>query len=366
MDFLNRLLEKLRKGCCRFFPVSDTGTAMLFALVLSMVGALVMGSLMMTSRLSSKKSQYRRENIAALNIAEAGKEKTLAELRGRNLDPAAGQKITPYADVSFGTGAYTVTCSTNAAADTAYIVSTGVCNQDTARLAVIATLGPGAAWSKWVKGAVTARTAVSTLGDITIDGRDHDTTGALTGTGGTYGVCAGGSVSVGGSSQIGGGTTAPQQPGIEGVTVQSNIDTTGYPQTPEEILGLSAGALDSFKISGCPESISGIMYTEEEECKKDPVGEGILIYHNSGRTAGVKNFHGNFKGLVIMDQVKHVNAGAMILGAVMMLGIDVAGNCFGNGKANIHYSSQMLGKVTQSLPATSGRRTVTVVSWREM
>ena len=315
-----------------------------------------------TTRQTTKASGRRRSSIAALNIAEAGKERVLARIRDRDLVPPETLKITPYIDEPFGDGTYSVSCSTDRWLDTLYLTSVGVADRDTVQLEIKAILEKP--WKYWLEGAVTSRNPVHTLGDIIIDGRDHDTSGNALATGGTYGVSSGGSVTTGSAaSTIGGGTTAPQNTVVDSLTVIENMDTTGYPETPEEFLGLPAGYLDSYLQSSCPSTpLSGITYIDGK-CN-DYTGSGILICHNSSGTANLGNFSGNFKGLILVDEDKHFNGNDTIIGAVVLLGKKVGGNALGNGTTHILYSSEMLETVANLIPPT-GRRGVTVVSWRQ-
>ena len=338
----------------------NSGTAIIFVIVIAFIGTIMIGAVSMSSRYTTKKSSGRRHNVEALSIAEAGKEKALGKLRARQINPPPSTKVVLYSNKSFGSGSYTVSCSTNTTYDTVLIYSTGQTQANTVSLEVIATIKE----SKWIKGAVTARTGVSTTGSIQIDGRNYDSTtifGTLLGKG-ILGVAAGGTVTVDGASTIGGTNTPPQQALIEGETVSNNIDTAGYPQTPEEVFGLPPHSLDTYKCSTCPPSTYvGIVYTETP-C--DFAG-GIYILHNDSGTASLENYHGHFKGLLIADEVKHFNSASSVLGAVVMLGKKTGGNCFGNGAARIRYCSRLLQKVLRLLP-TAGRREVEVVSWREI
>ncbi len=351
------------RSCLRL--LNESGTAILFVIVLAVIGSIVISSAFFSSRITIKASGVRREKVAVVNIAEAGKEHVLGSLRNRDFNPVASQDTMIYTNKPFGSGAYSVRCITNAGNDTIRIISTGKCGDDSIKIEVIATLAPDA-WRRWINGAVTSRNNVSTLGSIEVDGRDYDTTsvfGTLLGTRGVYGVCAGGTVTAGGSSKIGGNTTAPQQPALPEVTVQENIDTVGYPQTPEEVLGLPAGALDSYKVTTCPSSsFFGIVYSDNP-C--DFAG-GIMICHNASGTASLGNYHGHFKGIIITDEVNHFNGGSSVLGAVFFLGKTVGGNCDGNGGSRIRYSSRMLNKVMNQYLSPAGSRNVTVVSWREV
>jgi hypothetical protein len=358
-------IQTVHSSSTGFKPISsETGAAIIFVLVLSVIAMIVISSFFFTSRYTIKKGGNRREKIDVLNIAEAGKEEALAMLRSKAFNPAANQNRLLFSNEPFSAGTYSVSCSSNVTLDTVYISSTGTVGPSSITIDVVASIAP-APWRKWIRGALTARTAVDLLGNIEIDGRDYDTTGAtgllLSPVGGIFGVSSGGAVNQGGSSDVGGHTTAPTNTKLTGVTVQENIDTTGYPTTPEEVLGLPPGALDAYKTSSCPPSgYKGIIYTD----KACEFAGGIYICHNSSGTASLGNYHGNFKGLIIADMDSHINGGATILGAIIFLGKSTGGNCIGNGGATIHYSSQMLNEVTSALGASS-RRTVTVLSWSE-
>lgn len=341
---------------------NQRGSALVAVLALAIILNLTLLAVYFATRDTSKKSGKRRSAVAALNIAEAGKERVLANIRNRDLVPPETLKITPYIDEPFGTGSFTVSCSTDLWLDTLFLTSIGVAENDTAQLEVIAVLEKP--WKNWLRGAVTSRNPVNTLGDIIIDGRDHDTSGNVLGTGGTYGVSSGGSVVTGSAaSTIGGGTTAPQNTVVDSLTVIENMDTTGYPQTPEEFLGLPPGYLDSHLLSSCPSTpLSGITYIDGK-CN-DYTGSGILICHNSSGTANLGNFKGNFKGLILVDEDKHFNGNDTIIGAVVLLGKKNGGNALGNGTTHILYSSEMLEIVANLIPPT-GRRGVTVISWKQ-
>ncbi|MBN1602077.1 MAG: hypothetical protein JW915_10730 [Chitinispirillaceae bacterium] len=341
----------------------NNGSTLIAVMVIAIFAAMILQSLAYSTRTTLKASGRKLSKVASLNIAEAGKEQVIADLRERTLNLQHNKKIYCYNNESFGGGAFTVTCSTTTM-DTVVIFSTGYKGKDTSKIEVVAYIDPDS-WHRWVKGAVTARTSVNTLGKIEIDGRDYDTSsiyGTCMENGGVVGVAAGGSVSAGGASRIGGNFTEPQETVINGETVEQNIDTTDYPQTPEDLLGMTSAQLAAYKWTKSPPSdYVGIVYSETPY---DFAG-GIMILHNSSGTASLGNYHGHFKGLIIADEVKHFNGGSSVLGAVFMLGKTIGGNCFGNGAARIHYSSQMLAKVMKLIP-TTGRRTVNVVSWREL
>ncbi|HEX2956464.1 MAG TPA: hypothetical protein VHO70_06525 [Chitinispirillaceae bacterium] len=345
---------------------SCEGGSLVAVLVIAVITMMFLQSLTFSTRSALKSSARHVSKVSVLNIAEAGKERVIARIRDRTLNFSANQNITVYSNEPFGAGHYTVRCVTTSALDTVKIYSVGSQGADTSRLEVVAYIQPDVNPKGWIQAAYTSRINVSTLGNIAVDGRDYDSVGmygTLLGTGGVYGVAAGGSVIAGGSSTIGGTTTAPQGTIIPNVTVKEFIDTNGYPQTPGELLGIPQDTLEAHRCTTCPPSdFYGLVYSETP-CV---FAGGILIVHNSSGTASLDNYHGHFKGLVIADQVKHFNGGASVLGAVFMLGKTSGGNCDGNGGSRIRYSSRIIDKVLNSLLPSNGRRTVTIVSWREV
>lgn len=80
----------------------------------------------------------------------------------------------------------------------------------------------------------------------------------------------------------------------------------------------------------------------------------ILVVHNDTGTATMKNIHGNFQGLILADNVQHINAGSLLLGTVLAWG--QSGNVFGNGNATVEFSSAALG----SLPSLQLQPPVTM------
>jgi hypothetical protein len=344
------------------------GSAMITILAIAIILNITLLAFFYTTRHTNKATGARRIGVTSLNIAEAGKEHVLAQLRDRELRPTPSQTDSiVYSDIPFGSGSYTVRYSTNARNDTIIIFSTGKIASDSAQIEVIALLTPFS-WRNWIKGAVTSPNDVASLGNIQIDGRDHDSTGGILATGGTFAVSSGGAVSAGGSSLMGGGTTPPQATTIEGETVQSNMDTTGYPNTPEEVLGLPPGTLDGFSSSSCPTPpLSGMSYINGDNHCSDLTGSGVLIIHNSSGDANMGNFFGNFKGLIIADEHKHINDYSKVLGAIIMIGRDVGGNVFGNGDARIDYCSILVEQALKDAYDTMNKRwAVPVVSWREV
>ena len=278
----------------------------------------------------------------AFYLAEAGLDRKLAELR-------AGNQNTFYG--SLGEGSYTAAYDSS----TKRITAVGTVNGVTKTIisVVSKTIPPGA------KAALTSQGNISFSGDIQVDGRDHDSSGNLTGDSGTYGASSGGTVSQGGSSDIGGNGIAPSNPANPATIEQSQPDNTWT--TPEELLGVAAGSLDSYKTSNQPSfPMSGIVYYTGDQIIAPDFGSsgtpstGILIIHNANVDALLKNAHGTFKGLIIADNIVHINGNANIIGGVIA---KTSTQTTGEGSAQIDYSSSVL----SNLPAGN----YTLVSWED-
>ena len=220
--------------------------------------------------------------------------------------------------------------------------------------AVIATIPPPGA-----KAAITSEGDISFSGNITVDGRNYDASGNLTGDPGTYGASAGGTVTQSGSSDIGGNGFAPVSP-ANPAAIEENAAGNTY-LTPEELLGVAVGSLDSYKTSTPPATpFNGIVYFTGDSWIAPDFGDdsnpstGILIVHNATSNALLKNIHGTFKGLIIADDLVHINGNALVLGAVIA---KTSTGTTGDGSAVVKYSSEIL----ESLPAGN----VTLLSWED-
>lgn len=189
-------------------------------------------------------------------------------------------------------------------------------------------------------GAVSINGVSSTAGSITVDGREHDRNGNLTGGAGTFGISTSGSrFSQGGSSKIGGNGLAPARPAPPG-TIQLNAPL--LPNTPEALLGLSAGALDRFKTDTPPTApFNGVVYlTRSWTSANLDRSSGILIVHDAEGDAELKNVSGTFKGVIISDDIEHINSNAKLIGA--LFGLKSEGVTLGNGNAQVLFSPQIL------------------------
>ncbi len=331
-----------------------SGSTMVFAAVFVTLMTAAAGSYMAVVSSSSAGTERIGQQQQAFYAAEAGAYHLLQQLNDSGTTSVSG---------SIGSGTY----SGNYAAtfSNEVITSTGTVN-GFSRTVTVRTLPLPA----YVSGAVTVNSSVTTSGAIVVDGRDHDANGNLTGAPGVNGITASGIISQSGSSTIGGNGYAPSSPASALAMEQS---VTPFPSTaPWDVLGVPQAWFEAnVPVQATPpnENFSGIYYYDPPGGIWNPVdlgnASGILIVHNATNTAIMKNLHGNFKGLIISDQITHINGDASVLGAVITT--NQVGNTLGNGNATVQYSSAILSQLA-SLAAgqTSGwKRSMHSGSWKE-
>ena len=248
-----------------------------------------------------------------------------------------------------------------------------------------------------VKAAVTTNNPVQTLGSLTVDGRDHNLSGGLKSNHGIFGMWTTSSLNQSGASKIGGTFSEldypPNRPADPSIVLQNQSWPGGFPDNPDEVLGGSdagypEGTLKHVAQLGLKGSqyvtdptnlnypLKGITYVDlpsgEIWNSAKVEGEGILIVHNSDKSAVIKNLrsHYNFKGLIIADDIVHIHN--QILGAVFVLTDNPSeGNCIGNGSGDILYSTEALkGVLTESEKITKtnygfGKPRLQIVHWYE-
>ncbi len=268
-------------------------------------------------------------------------------------------------DTSLSTGQIRITAggSSDETADTVVV------------LAQLPTIPPG------VHGGITANSTVRTLGNLTIDGRDHDMNGVLIAGQGTMGVSTTQTFDQGGSS-AGGGTSGgvdftPSDPADPAI-IEENATYT-FPATPDDVFGYTAGTLKAMAQSGAngsqyvtnPSSLtfplSGVTYVELSsgstwQSMDFGSSSGVLVVHNSSVNATIKNLNsGTFKGLIIADDIEKIHM--TLIGAVVSMTTSPSGNCVGNGSGEVLYSSEAL--LQASSVTAGGGGGVSVVSWLE-
>ncbi|MBN1309536.1 MAG: hypothetical protein JXA18_16570 [Chitinispirillaceae bacterium] len=363
-----------RDALIRFFHhfTGESGTAILFVLVVAVICSLVVGAVSFASRFTVKKSGMRREKVAALNIAEAGKERFYAKLLHEDFNPSSNADTCIYDNESFGDGFYSVRCSTGADPTMMTIRALGKEGANTVNLEILAAKRrsiPIPGMAERLPGTIMARANVDLKGNIDVDGRDYDSLNNLVGPG-QYGVYTCLSMDINGSAAVGGNNVAPVDKKdidpVRSTVCYENAAIVPELASPEAFLGLPDGSLDDYKIP--PEDFSvpfkGLIYVTGSI---GPVhfGEsrGILIVHNATNTATLQINQGNFKGLIICDVMDKINGVAEIIGAVVTLSTTTA-STFGNGDADLHYSAQVLDNLNAYCENLRWR--IEELSWREV
>lgn len=323
------------------FLKNEKGIILMWFYLLIVLLIIAGGSLFALSFQESQLMTIEQGRHKAFYLAEAALDRKLQEVRAGNVNAIA--------DAALGDGTYSASYNSL----TSQITSTGAYGGITRTIvAVISKIFPPG-----VKAALTSEGNVSFNGNITVDGRDHDENGNLTGDPGTYGASSGGTVTQSGSSDIGGNGAAPASP-ANPVSIEQNVSNPFG--SPEALLGVSAGSLDQYKTSTPPATpFNGIVYYTGDSWIAPDFGTdsnpstGILIVHNAAGNALLKNIHGYFKGLIIADDVVHINGNATIIGAVIA---KTSTGTTGEGSAEVFYSSEVISNLSSSY---------TIVSWED-
>ena len=324
------------------FWKNESGMMLIWFYLMIVTLIILSGSLYGLSFQESRVASIDQSRDQAFYLAEAGLDQKIQELRTGNADPSNG---------ALTTGSYAVTYD----AATGRVSSVGTADGTTRTItAVVKKMTP-----LGIRAAISAGEGITINGDFIVDGRNHDANGNLTGEPGTYGISSAGSISQGGSTEIGGNGIAPADP-ADPLSIEENATQNVF-TTPEEALGVPVGSLDTYKTSTAPQTpFHGIVYMTEDWIAPDLGDEddpstGVLIVHNGNNTALLKNVHGHFKGLIIVDNLTHINGNAEILGGAIIQ--NASGNSIGNGNAEVKYSSTIL----SNLP-TAG---YSMVSWED-
>ena len=232
-----------------------------------------------------------------------------------------------------------------------------------------------------VHASITANAMVTELGNLNVDGRNHDLDGNVIPLEGTLGVSTTQTLDQSGASVVGGTAGGvdyvPSKPAHPAIVEENAM--YAFPSTPDEVYGYAEGTLRTMAQSGAnggqyatsPTTItfplSGVTYVELVNggiWQAIDFGEssGVLVIHNAWGNAKVKDLNnGIFRGLIIADDIEKVHC--TIIGAVIALTPSPSGNCIGNGTGDILYSREALHQ--GSSMASGGDGGVTVVSWLE-
>ena len=243
-------------------------------------------------------------------------------------------------------------------------------------------------------GAVVSNDVVDLTGSITIDGRDHQYDGVTAITGpaplgnppyGAFGIVSNSAMSDPKNGAVGGNGTAPPSPkgaAPNSIASSYNFGANGYPTTPDGVVSQAdgtpvrngalksaaqaagtyfsnAGAYSSW-LSAQPSPMPGgqVLYLEFSpgngmfNLGGGNVKSNIMVIHTDTMNGIAQEVHGNFTGLLIADGFVRNNGNAQITGMVQLLSptASTAGNVFGNGNAEVDFSSAALA----DLPGTAG------------
>ena len=256
---------------------------------------------------------------------------------------------------------------------------------------IIAYIGkPTAGWvPPIVRGAWTANGDLNnTISDMFIDGRDHDLSLNIIPETGVYGVSTSTDfinledAAIGGTNNlIDYPMTFPEDPAV----IEENYDWDGgFPDSPDEALGLPEGTLKAAAQTGeygsqyllNPDDdidndltfpLSGVTYIEitdgkDREIKLQQNGNsGILVFHNDDTNSIVKGIKyetgtsdGLLTGLLMTDYSFHHHIN--VLGSIVMLSpnLETSKNCNGNKDHWAYYSSEAIGNATETVAEITG------------
>ena len=219
-----------------------------------------------------------------------------------------------------------------------------------------------------VRGLITLNAAADVNGSGWIDGRDHDmTTGAVKAGSGVPAVwTVAPSFTIGSSAVKIGGTDAtvdfapanPPNPLV--IKTGQTPPAGGFPMTPDSVLGgmgfaWPEGTLKAIAKSGYAGSqyvtdpsklkypLNAITYVEmpttvgdNDWASAEITGSGVLVVHNSAKSAALENAKSAFKGLIIADDISHFHGD--LLGGIYALNNVLNGNVVGNGSSNLLFS----------------------------
>ncbi|HLG42063.1 MAG TPA: hypothetical protein VI643_01770, partial [Planctomycetota bacterium] len=164
-------------------------------------------------------------------------------------------------------------------------------------------------------------------------------------------------------------------------------DTSDFPAGPDVFLKIPGGTLqsvaqsmgtyftsqaqlDAYRTANGGNLPGGkVYYLDFSVCQPMDFGAtmnsapSILVHHTSAGNAKMKNVHGQFKGLLMVDGMEHINADTTILGAIVSFTPFTVGNAYGNGGATIRFSSAVLGGLP---PMMLSGGAWPIISWREI
>lgn len=320
-----------------------------------------------TAMLASEKYEY----TSAKDLANSATSLCLYNLA---LDPGWRQGV-PSTQMYGGVAQAQVT---TVGIDCVMIASTGTVGDTTAHVNALVKVGGGDMFPGHVQAVISAQTDVGANGDIIIDGRDHlidppDFEAISPGTG-VYAIRTTpenlverfGSCTLGGTDSLGNDVEPTKDPNVWIQVVDTAFTyANGFPSSPDSVMGgidngFPEGTLKEIAQSGYngsqyvtdPDSLRwplhGVTYVELPDwgiwnsVDMGDQSEGILIVHNQGHNALLKNTNGGrFTGIMIVDDYNHCHHD--VLGLVFVLTPNPPwGNVLGNSSGWIYYSRQAI------------------------
>jgi len=233
-----------------------------------------------------------------------------------------------------------------------------------------------------IRGSVSSGGNIETGGNLIVDGRDHDESGALIPGSGSYGVWTSGTLDQKGSSTIGGTSPSgidyvPSKPALAGSYKDTSSITVA--STPDQVLGGATGGFPEGTLKAIAQSgisgsqfvtnpgnltypLTGVTYIELPAGGSWEVGggvsldgSGILVVRNTAGNAAIKNLNnGTFKGIIIADIIQNIHN--RIIGSVFPLNTLINPQ-IGNGGGEILYSQNVI--KTQAALAKSSALSLT-------
>ena len=383
---------------------NNSGSTIIFALVLISILTLLGGEIANIVIFESRDAYRQLHRTQAFYLAEAGIMRAwqafndgatalTALLKGADGVPQTTDDgiLSFGASVNLGNGSYRVRIEDNdddldkytdvdnviLVASTGSIpVAPGVTKTLQAYMQVIPPPAPPT-----IRGAIVAAGPVKTLGNLTMDGRDHDINGNLISKKGTLGISTTQTFTQSGSSTVGGTKSgvdySPSKPGNAAI-IETHADWSaqgGFPNTSDKVMKFSEGTLKAMAQSGKNGSqyvtdpslltfpLSGVTYVELApgatwQAIDFGVSSGILVVHNTATNAIMKNLNGGtFRGLILADDIVHIHT--TIIGAVMNLtSAPSEGTCIGNGSGKVLYSNEAIAAATVTIGPT-----ISMKSW---
>jgi hypothetical protein len=389
----------------------QSGTALTTALLISIILFGIAGSYLVLSAGGFENSNRELATVQARLAAEDGIQMSLAELKSGVDADGDGLGTMTYQPAD---GQSVVVTSTPLGGNLYRIHSAATLRRAEKAVEVVAERVPTGGLTFSPRAAITAQGPVTTLGSIVVDGRDWNITGTAVVGSGTYGVSSTSTITSGGSSKIGGNGIAPSMLPLsgtretlaswsDGITQDAygatdeelfdgidndgdgstDEDTHGYPTNPDVQMHLAPGTLKAAAIAGgtyfttqaqvdaCITANGGkmpggkIIYVDFTPWMPANLGTAfnttpsVIVHHNATSNALMKNIHGNFLGLMLVDGVSHLNGDFQLLGGLMSFAPASYGNAFGNGNANIKLCTAALA----GLPSVGGVAKVRIKTW---